>query len=42
MEPTIALEILREHFTVPGRQRLHEIIHRVFGFVLDRPAGDRD
>ena len=28
-------EILREHCTLPGLQRLHEIIHGFFGFEVD-------
>jgi hypothetical protein len=35
MEAGHCAEVLREHFAVPGLQRLHEIIDCVFGFVLD-------
>ena len=35
MESGHRAEILREHFTVPGFEGLHEIIHCVFGFVLE-------
>ena len=35
MESGHRAEILRENFTAPGFERLDQIIHCVFGFVLE-------